>query len=291
MISSSGTIIKILGGFYTVKDGETEYTLRAQAKLRRARTTPLVGDIVQFESDGEQGWVTAVIDRRNAMLRPPVANLDALVIVIAASAPEPDLLLVDRQLLFARSQGIVVKLVINKADEDPQHAQELADMYAGADVSPMVVSARSGMGVSELRESLKGLDHAFSGQSGAGKSTLINALYGLTLATGELSAKVERGKHTTRHSELIQVEGARVFDTPGFSLLESDMIEPIRLKEAYPEFAEFEGECRFAECAHRKEPGCAVRAEVAAGKIDAGRYERYEILHDEMKTRWNERYD
>ena len=155
----------------------------------------------------------------------------------------------------------------------------------------MAVSARTGAGVDALKEALRGLDHAFSGQSGAGKSTLINALYGFSLETGALSGRVERGKHTTRHCEMIRANGGHVFDTPGFSLLELPLTDPLRLKEGYPEFAPYEGACRFAECAHLREPGCALRAAVDAGEVDAGRYERYQILFEEMKTRWKERYD
>ena len=291
MISSSGTIVKGVGGFYTVNDGQREFTLRAQAKFRRARLTPLVGDRVRFESDGKEGWVTQILPRKNALLRPPVANLDALVMVLSASAPAPDLLLIDRQLLFARAQSIPVRLVINKADENPAYAQELVAAYRNAGVAPMAVSAQTGEGVDALKESLRGLDHAFSGQSGAGKSTLINALYGFSLETGALSERVERGKHTTRHCEMIRANEGHVFDTPGFSLLELPLADPLRLKEGYPEFAPYEGACRFAECAHLREPGCALRAAVEAGEVDAGRYERYQILFEEMKTRWKERYD
>ena len=165
-------------------------------------------------------------------------------------------------------------------------------MYAGADVSPMVVSARSGMGVSELRESLKGLDHAFSGQSGAGKSTLINALYGLTLATGELSAKVERGKHTTRHASLLEIDDLRVMDTPGFSLLEFEQVmDPAELADYYPEFAEYLGGCRFQPCYHGNEPGCAVTQAVAEGKLSRARVERYRLLLEKTRQLWRERYD
>ena len=291
MISSSGTIVKGVGGFYTVDDGQREFTLRAQAKFRRARLTPLVGDRVRFESDGKEGWVTQILPRKNALLRPPVANLDALVLVLSASAPAPDLLLTDRQLLFARAQNLPVRLVVNKADENPAYARELVAAYCGAGVSPMAVSAKTGAGVDALKESLRGLDHAFSGQSGAGKSTLINALYGFSLETGALSDRVERGKHTTRHCEMIRANEGHVFDTPGFSLLELPLADPLRLKEGYPEFAPYEGACRFAECAHLREPGCALRAAVEAGEVDAGRYERYQILFEEMKTRWKERYD
>lgn len=291
MISSSGTIVKGVGGFYTVDDGQREFTLRAQAKFRRARLTPLVGDRVRFESDGKEGWVTQILPRKNALLRPPVANLDALVLVLSASAPAPDLLLTDRQLLFARAQNLPVRLVVNKVDENPAYARELVAAYRGAGVSPMAVSAKTGAGVDALKESLRGLDHAFSGQSGAGKSTLINALYGFSLETGALSDRVERGKHTTRHCEMIRANEGHVFDTPGFSLLELPLADPLRLKEGYPEFAPYEGACRFAECAHLREPGCALRAAVDAGEVDAGRYERYQILFEEMKTRWKERYD
>ena len=168
MISSSGTIVKGVGGFYTVDDGQREFTLRAQAKFRRARLTPLVGDRVRFESDGKEGWVTQILPRKNALLRPPVANLDALVLVLSASAPAPDLLLTDRQLLFARAQNLPVRLVVTKADENPAYARELVAAYRGAGVSPMAVSAKTGAGVDALKESLRGLDHAFSGQSGAG---------------------------------------------------------------------------------------------------------------------------
>ena len=291
MISSSGTIVKGVGGFYTVDDGQREFTLRAQAKFRRARLTPLVGDRVRFESDGKEGWVTQILPRKNALLRPPVANLDALVLVLSASAPAPDLLLTDRQLLFARAQNLPVRRVVNKADDNPAYARELVAAYRGAGVSPMAVSAKTGAGVDALKESLRGLDHAFSGQSGAGKSTLINALYGFSLETGALSDRVERGKHTTRHCEMIRANEGHVFDTPGFSLLELPLADPLRLKEGYPEFAPYEGACRFAECAHLREPGCALRAAVDAGEVDAGRYERYQILFEEMKTRWKERYD
>ena len=291
MISSSGTIVKGVGGFYTVDDGQREFTLRAQAKFRRARLTPLVGDRVRFESDGKEGWVTQILPRKNALLRPPVANLDALVLVLSASAPAPDLLLTDRQLLFARAQNLPVRLVVNKADENPAYARELVAAYRGAGVSPMAVSAKTGAGVDALKESLRGLDHAFSGQSGAGKSTLINALYGLNTETGDLSKKIERGKNTTRHCELIPVSGGMVLDTPGFSLLESDPFDPVELKDGYPEFAPYEEQCFFHPCYHATEPKCAVLNAVKEGAIDSERHARYVALLEETKERWRERYD
>ena len=156
----------------------------------------------------------------------------------------------------------------------------------------MAISASTGEGLDALRQALRGKIHALSGQSGAGKSTLVNALYGLSAETGDLSRKIERGKNTTRHCELIPVpDGGMVLDTPGFSLLETDVFDPVELKESYPEFAEYEGQCFFQPCYHATEPRCAVREAVTEGKIDAQRHERYAALLNEMKQRWRERYD
>ena len=156
----------------------------------------------------------------------------------------------------------------------------------------MTVCADTGEGLDALRERLRGKVHALAGQSGAGKSTMINALYGLDLETGDLSRKIERGKNTTRHCQLIPVEGGgMVLDTPGFSLLETELFDPVELKDSWPEFAPYEGGCYFQPCYHATEPRCAVREAVAAGKIDPRRHERYVALLDEMKQRWRDRYD
>jgi ribosome biogenesis GTPase len=182
-------------------------------------------------------------------------------------------------------------VAVNKADLNPERASEIQRAYRGATDGAYLVSARSGEGVDALREALSGSVHALSGQSGAGKSTLINQLYGLKLVTGQVS-RIERGKHTTRHSELIYLPGGgMVLDTPGFSLLESQLIEPIHLKESYPEFQPYEGDCRFNPCAHASEPDCVVRKAVEQGDIDLGRHERYKLLFEEMTQRWKDRYD
>ncbi|MGI6238767.1 MAG: ribosome small subunit-dependent GTPase A [Christensenellales bacterium] len=290
-----GTIVKGIGGFYyaTAADGEL-YTLRAQAKLRRERLKPMVGDRIEMEpGEGEDyGWVRAILPRRNQLTRPPVANIDVILVVAAAAAPDPDMAMLDRLILNARLAGIEPRLAINKCDLDEASARTIAAQYAHADVQPMAVCARTGQGVAELRESLIGKTHALAGQSGAGKSSLLNALYGFTLETGDISRRIERGKNTTRHCELIPVPGGGMaLDTPGFSLLETPLIEPETLKEHYPELLRYEGGCYFQPCMHATEPKCAARDAVACGEISRERHERYVELLEEMRIRWRDRYD
>ena len=290
-----GIILKGIGGFYyALDDGGEVYQVRAQRKLRRERLKPKVGDRVEITpGDGEEdGWIHRILPRRNELVRPPVANIDQVVIVASAAAPQPDLMMVDRLMINARRSHIAVRLVISKCDLDEGGARAILDQYRGAEVSPMRVSAVTGEGIDALRESLAGKVHALAGQSGAGKSTLINALYGLTLETGALSQRIDRGKNTTRSCELIPVPGGgMVLDTPGFSLLETEVFDPVEIRDSYPEFAHDEGGCYFQPCYHASEPRCAVRDAVAAGDIDAQRHGRYvEILND-MRQRWRDRYD
>ena len=289
-----GSLLKGVGGFYYARtEDESVYTLRAQGKLRRDRMKPKVGDRVEFSpgTGEEHGWILRVEPRKNELTRPPVANVDVIAIVVAAATPEPDLLLADRLMLNARRAGIGVQLVVSKCDLDPERAEAICRQYRGADANPIAVSSANGTGIGELREMLKGKIHALAGQSGAGKSTLINALYGLNTETGDLSKKIERGKNTTRHCELIPVSGGMVLDTPGFSLLESDPFDPVELKDGYPEFAPYEGQCFFHPCYHATEPKCAVLNAVKEGAIDSERHARYVALLEETKERWRERYD
>lgn len=289
-----GTLIRGMGGFYTAVDGTgEEFTLRCKKKFRRQHISPLVGDEVAFipGSGEEHGWLEEILPRHSQCLRPPVANVTLLVVVVAAS-PEPDLLLVDKMLVRARQQGMHTALVVNKCDLDDSLAPKLRAQYAGAETETYAVSARTGQGLEALREAMRGQLCCFAGQSGVGKSTLLSAMLGLELETGELSEKIQRGKNTTRHAELLMKDGLRVLDTAGFSLLELDeTLEPVQLKEYYPEFQAYEGQCRFQPCYHDREPGCAVSAACQKGSISGERLERYRSLLAEVRQTWRERYD
>ena len=287
-------ILRGIGGFYYALDeGGAVHQVRAQRKLRRDRK-PKVGDRVEIiPGEGEEdGWITSILPRKNELVRPPVANIDVVVIVAAAAAPLPDLQMVDRLMINARRSHVDVMLVISKCDLDEGLAADIQNQYRGAECSPMRVSSQTGEGIDDLRDALRGRVCALAGQSGAGKSTLINALYGLDLETGDLSRKIDRGRNTTRSCQLIPVEGGgMVLDTPGFSLLETDVFDPVEIRESYPEFVPHEGHCFFQPCCHASEPRCAVREAVDSGAIDPARHGRYvEILQD-MRVRWKERYN
>lgn len=289
-----GMLAQGKGGFYTVVDDTgASYTLRCKKKFRRMHMSPLVGDEVLFTpGEGEEdGWLEEILPRRSECLRPPVANVSLLLIVIAPE-PAPDLLLVDRLMIRARAQQMRMLLVVTKGDIDDSLADEIRAQYQGADAPVFAVCAETGEGLDALREAMQGELCCLTGQSGVGKSTLLNALLGLELETGEISQKIKRGKNTTRHAELLLKDGLRVLDTAGFSLLELDgALEPIKLKEYYPEFDEYEGECRFAPCYHDREPGCAVTAACEAGAIHPERLARYRALLSEVKATWRDRYD
>ena len=289
-----GTLVRGFGGFYVVVDENgTEYTLRCKKRFRRMKLSPLVGDEVLFTpgSGEEHGWLEEILPRSSECLRPPVANV-ALLLIVVAPVPEPDLLLVDRMMVRARAQQMDMVLVINKCDLDESLAEELRAQYAGAEVPVCPVSAKSGKGLDALKVMMGSRLCCLTGQSGVGKSTLLNALFGLELETGEISRKIQRGKNTTRHAELLMRDGMRVLDTAGFSLLELDgKMEPITLKEYYPEFLEHEGRCRFEPCFHDREPGCSVTAAVNEGSIHPQRAARYRTLLAEVKQAWRDRYD
>lgn len=291
----SGTLIRGIGSFYTVRDRNgQEYILRCKKKFRREKLSPLVGDEVMFSPGQreEHGWLEEILPRKTVCLRPPVANVTRLVIV-AAPVPEPDMLLVDRQISRAISQGMEALIVVNKSDLDGRLAEKMERDYRQAGIRVIAASALEGTGLDAVREALSdGELCCFSGQSGAGKSTLLNALLDLSLQTGAISPKISRGKNTTRHTELIEKNGIRVMDTAGFNLLEAESaLEPEKLRERYPEFIPYEGKCRFRECLHDREPGCAVAEAAEQGKISVNRLERYRLLLEETREAWRERYD
>ena len=290
-----GVLVRGFGGFYVaVDENGTEHILRCKKKFRRMHISPLVGDELLFTpGEGEEhGWVEEILPRKSECLRPPVANVSLLVVVICPS-PEPDLLLVDRLLVRARLQGMKTAIVVNKCDLDASMIEDIRRQYAGADCPVLAASAKQKHGLDDLRALMTGESCCcLTGQSGVGKSTLLNALLGLELETGEISEKIQRGKNTTRHAQMLIHDGIRVLDTAGFSLLELDAkMEPDKLRECYPEFSQHEGCCRFTPCMHDREPGCSVTAAVAAGEIDPGRVERYRLLLSDVRETWKQRYN
>ena len=292
----TGRIVRGVGGLYTVRDEETEqeFVLRARGRLRRERKTPMVGDrVVYLPGSGEEhGWLEEILPRSSCCVRPPVANLDVLALVIAP-VPQPDLLLVDRMIVFARRSGIQPLLCDNKCDMDGGALFAACEAaYARAETPVLALSAREGRGLDALRDRLADRTVCFAGQSAVGKSSLLNALLGLQLPTGDVSRKTERGRHTTRHAQLLYADGFRVMDTPGFSLLGfEDGFAPEELAQAYPDFEPYAPGCRFAPCLHDREPGCAVRAAADAGEISHERWTRYVTLLGELRDKWRNRYD
>ena len=293
-VMPQGVIVKGVGGLYYARDPEGAlHVLRAKGKFRKQRVTPMVGDRVRFTpgTGEEHGWVEEILPRDSELVRPPVANIRHIILVVAPE-PAPDLLLVDTLMVMAQGQGIQPALVVNKCDLDGALFERIQREYAGLGAPMLRVSARTGEGIETLRQLLRGGICCFAGQSGVGKSTLLSAATGLSLQTGEISKKISRGRHTTRHAELLFSGEYQVLDTPGFSLLELwDGLEPIRLKDFYPEFAPYEGQCRFSPCYHLSEPGCAVLEAAREGAISPERVERYHLLLKKAQEAWRNRYD
>lgn len=278
-----GTIIKAFSGFYYVISADEVYECRARGKFRLDGTSPMVGDRVSFDPEGKKGYVTAVHDRKNFFIRPAVANIDALVFIAANTNPVTDPFLIDRVSVITEEAGCELIVCINKADIDP--ADELYGIYSSSGFETHRVSAKSGAGISELKAALKGKICAFTGNSGVGKSSILNTMLpGLSLQVGEVSEKLGRGRHTTRHVELFDAgDETYIADTPGFASFEIEMMQTIDKSELQYDFRDFKkyiGSCRFADCAHLKEPGCEVTAAVKAGGIPKSRYESYSRLYE-----------
>ena len=285
---SEGIIRKALSGFYYVDDGEGVFSCRARGKHRHNRLTPLVGDRVRFTPlEAGAGALDEILPRKNEFYRPAVANIDLLVVVASQAVPVTDPFLIDRVAAIAASRGCETLICVNKCDLEP--GEDLARIYERAGFPTLRVSAETGEGIEELRRSLAGKVCAFTGNSGVGKSSILNALEaGFGLATGEVSDRLGRGRHTTRHVELFRLScGALAADTPGFSSFDVDKMEPDRkekLQYSFREFAPYLGTCRFQDCAHIKEKGCAVLEAVKAGEIPRTRHQSYVRLYEQAKA-------
>lgn len=285
MENNQGLVLKGVGGLYTVAvDGRT-VDCRACGRFRRERITPLAGDrvTVEFQEDGS-GFLTAILPRRNVLVRPPVANLDVLVIVASAAQPAPNTLVMDKLIAVAEKKEIEPVIVVNKTDL--ADARALEETYRKSGFPTFFLTATQPDSVRPLQEFLRGKVSAFAGNSGVGKSSLLNCICPeLALPTGEISQKLGRGRHTTRTAQLYPLaDGGYLVDTAGFSSLDMEQVEPI-LKDELPfcfrEFADHFGKCRFTSCAHLKEVGCAVKAAVEAGEIPPSRYESYVMMMDD----------
>ena len=280
---STGRIIRSLSGFYEVQTAEGMVTCRARGSLRRTGETPLTGDMVEISVEKGKGMVEKILPRRNQFVRPAVSNVDALVVFAANVNPVTEPFLIDRVAAIAGDQEVEVILVVNKCDLDP--AVDLVRIYRHAGFQVICASAETGAGVEELRDLIRGKLVAFTGNSGVGKSSILNRLCPeLNLPVGEVSEKLGRGRHTTRHVELYHLgEETYVADTPGFSSFDTDQMD-VMLKEnlqyAFPDFGPYIGKCQFHDCSHRKEPGCAVTTALAAGEIEVSRYDSYLKLYE-----------
>lgn len=279
----TGRIIRSLSGFYEVRTEEGTVTCRARGSLRRNHQTPLTGDMVQISIERGKGMVEKILPRRNSFVRPAVANIDALVVFAANVNPVTEPFLIDRVAAIAGDQSVPVYICVNKCDLDP--ALDLVRIYTKAGFPVIRASAGTGEGVEALREMLRGKLTAFTGNSGVGKSSILNRLCpSLSLPTGEVSEKLGRGRHTTRHVELYSLgEDTYVMDTPGFSSFDTDQMDVIlkeNLQYAFADFGPYVGSCQFHDCTHRREPGCAVSAALAAGEIEPTRYDSYLRLYE-----------
>lgn len=278
-----GRIVRSLSGFYDVQTLSGIITCRGRGVLRKGNQSPLTGDLVEISVEQGKGMVEKILPRKNRFIRPAVANMDALVVFAANVNPVTEPYLIDRVAAIAGDQDVEVYLCLNKCDLDP--AIDLERIYRNAGFSVIQASAQTGQGVEQLRELIRGKFTAFTGNTGVGKSSMLNALCpGLRLPTGEVSEKLGRGRHTTRHVELFCLgEDTYVADTPGFSSFDTDQMDVIlkeNLQYAFREFGPYMGACQFHDCTHRAEPGCGIRQAVEDGRIEKSRYDSYLRLYE-----------
>ena len=287
-----GKIVKGIAGFYYVHVVESGlYECKAKGIFRKEKLKPLVGDIVEIDVLDEtekKGNIVEVLERKNELIRPAVANIDQALVVFAVTKPKPHFNLLDRFLIMMESKDIPVILCFNKKDiaTEPE-IQELKEIYVACGYEMVFTSALEEENVDQLKELLRGKTTAIAGPSGVGKSSLINIFQpDANMETGSISEKIERGKHTTRHSELIWIEeNTYIMDTPGFSSLYTNDFEKEELKFYFREFEDYEGQCRFLGCDHIHEPGCKVKEALEEGKIHSVRYKNYLEMYQELKEK------
>ncbi len=290
--SMKGTIIKGIAGFYYVKTDDGRLVeCKARGKFRYDELTPMVGDLVEIaEADGK-GVIDAVLPRKSQLTRPAVANITQALIIFAYKDPDINLELLNRFLVLCEYNNLNITVCMNKSDLNAGQNDKIIEMIKSAGYDFLSMNADKGIGTDQIKEKLKDNITVLCGPSGAGKSTILNSLAGRTLMeTGVVSNKLGRGKHTTRHSELIEVGDGFIVDTPGFSSLDIDFIKREELMYSFPEFQDFIGKCRFTGCIHHKEPDCAVKEAVEQGVINPIRYDFYiKMLEEITDLRRNKR--
>lgn len=291
-----GKIIKGIAGFYYVHDGHSRtYECKAKGIFRNQNKKPLVGDnveIVVLSEEEGTGNVTGILPRTNQLIRPAVANIDQALVLFASKEPTPNFQLLNRFLIMMEQQGVPCLICFNKTDlVDDAEESALREAFRGTGYPVYPLSTYTGEGFDELREALLGKTTVLAGPSGVGKSSFINQLVPeATMETGEISAKIQRGRHTTRHSELFHFdENSFIMDTPGFSSLWIEMASE-DLKLYFPEFEPYWRDCRFQGCAHMSEPDCKVKEALQAGEISRERYEAYQTLYLELKEKEKHKY-
>ncbi len=287
-----GKIMKGIAGFYYVGVAESGvYECKAKGIFRKDKIKPLVGDDVEIEVLNEEeklGNIVKILPRRSELIRPAVANIDQALVIFAAREPKPNLSLLDRFLVIMEKQDVPVIICFNKQDLcDEEEVRRLKEIYEACGYPVVLASAKQGEGIEEIKSLLRGKTTTVAGPSGVGKSSLTNLLQNeVQMETGEISKKLGRGRHTTRHSQIIQIEeDAWLYDTPGFTSFYVEEIEKEELRFYFREFSKYEGTCRFQGCTHTHEPGCMVKNALEEGKISKERYENYLELYGELKEK------
>lgn len=284
-----GIIVKGIGGFYYVDNGYEVVECKAQGHFRNKKLSPCVGDKVGIIIDSAgKGSICEIFERTNIFIRPPVANIDSMIIVAALKNPVPDLAFVDKMLVIAKAKNVKVTICFNKSDLDEELSKKLTEIYDNSDCKVICTSATMGIGIDDIKTSLSGNTTAFCGFSGVGKSSLLNCVTGSNaMQTGEISERLKRGKHTTRHVELIKYNGGYIVDTPGFSMLDfPDDVSKDNLDEFFPEFSEYIPQCKFRDCNHVAAANvCEVCAATERGEIPLSRYENYKDFYKILSQR------
>ncbi|KAJ51511.1 ribosome biogenesis GTPase [Clostridium tetanomorphum] len=285
-----GIIIKGIGGFYYVMMEDKIIECKARGKFRHSELTPMVGDRVEINISGDKGTIDKIYERENMLIRPAVANVTQSLVVFALRNPDINEDLLNRFIMLCEYNRLKVVVCFNKTDllKNPEE-EEIVAMIKEAGYEVLFLNAKAGEGIDKIRERLKNNVTVLCGPSGVGKSTILNSLAKRNvMETGNISEKLKRGKHTTRHSELIEIEGGFLVDTPGFSSLNTDFIEKEKVQLCFPEFEDYLGQCKFTGCLHYKEPKCMVKEAMEEGKINKKRYDFYiKIIEEKIKGRNN----